>query len=168
MSWIALGVLALQVLLLVTVAANDVATRTIPNAVSLMLALLGLAGHVLNPAHLAQSLIAAPILFLLLLAAYARGWTGGGDVKLLAALAIGLPLTGLAQLLTVTALSGAGLALIHLAMRLLPDPQPAPAGASLLRRVYAVERWRNRRRAPLPYGAAIAFGGVWTLLGLGH
>ena len=75
---------------------------------------------------------------------------------------------GVIQLLTITALAGGVLALAHLTMRLLPHPKRPPAGSSLVRRVYAVERWRNLRRAPLPYGVAIACGGVWTLLSQGH
>jgi prepilin peptidase CpaA len=89
---------------------------------------------------------------------------GGGDVKLLVALAVGLPLAGTVQLLTATALAGAVLAALHLMMRYLPHPRTAPAGSPLLLRVYAVERWRHVRRAPLPYGAAIACGGIWTFL----
>ena len=164
MNWIAAAALAVQILLLLYVAATDIATRLIHNEICLALALLGIAGQFSSPPHLAESLIAATILFLLLIVIYERGWIGGGDVKLLASLAIGLPLTGLTQLLTVTALAGAVLALAHLMMRLLPHPRPAPAGSPLLRRVYAVERWRNLRHAPLPYGAAIACGGIWTLL----
>jgi prepilin peptidase CpaA len=114
-----------------------------------------------------ESLIAATILLLLLIVIYQRGWIGGGDVKLLVALALGLPLMGLIQLLTITALAGGVLALVHLMMRLLPYPKLAPAGSSLVRRVYAVERWRNLRRAPLPYGVAIACGGIWTVFNQG-
>jgi prepilin peptidase CpaA len=106
-------------------------------------------------------------LFLLLFAIYQRGKIGGGDVKLLVALAVGLPLTGVIQLLTITALAGGVLALVHLMMRLLPSPRLAPAGSSLLRRVYAVERWRHLRHAPLPYGVAIACGGIWTIFSKG-
>jgi prepilin peptidase CpaA len=167
MNWFASAALCLQILLLVYVAVIDIATRLIHNEVCLILALLGIAGQFAGRTHIAESLIAATILFLLLLVIYARGWIGGGDVKLLAALAIGLPLAGVAQLLTVTAISGAVLALSHLMMRLLPYPSMAPAGSSLLRRVYAVERWRNLRQAPLPYGAAIACGGIWALLSHG-
>jgi prepilin peptidase CpaA len=168
MSWVAPAVLALQILLLVYVTAIDVATRIIPNVVSFTLALLGVAGQAMNPDRAVQSLVGAAILFLLLFIAYARRWMGGGDVKLFVALAVGLPLAGISTFLAATALAGAGLVVIHLAMRSLPEPVPAPQNASLLRRVYAIERWRNRRRAPLPYGAAIAFGGIWTLLNLGH
>ncbi len=167
MNWIASAALALQILLLLYVAMIDIATRLIHNEICLTLALLGIVSQIFSPAHVAASLVVAAILFLLLLVVYERGWMGGGDVKLLVALAIGLPLTGMVQLLTVTALAGAVLALMHLMMRLLPYPGTAPAGSSLLRRVYAVERWRHVRRAPLPYGAAIACGGIWALLSRG-
>ena len=165
MSWIAQTVLVLQILLLLYVAVIDIATRLIHNEICLTLALLGILGQIAGPTHLEESLVGATVLFLLLLAVYARGWMGGGDVKLLVALAVGLPVAGMFQLLTATALAGAVLAATHLMMRSLPHPRTAPAGCPLLRRVYAVERWRHVRRAPLPYGAAIACGGIWTLLG---
>jgi prepilin peptidase CpaA len=168
MNWFAPAVLALQILLLLHVAVVDIATRLIHNKICLTLAVLGIASHFTGRTHIAESLVAATILFLLFLVIYQRGWMGGGDVKLLVALALGLPLAGVVQLLTVTALAGAGLAVLHLMMRLLPCPAAAPAGSSFLRRVYAAERWRNLRRAPLPYGVAIACGGIWALLSQGH
>jgi prepilin peptidase CpaA len=167
MNWIAPTVLVLQILLLLYVMAIDIATRVIHNEICWTLALLGIASQFAGPAHIVESLIAATILFLLLLVVYQRGWIGGGDVKLVVALTVGLPLTGLVQLLTVTSLAGAVLALTHLTMRSLPAPRPAPAGSALLCRVYAVERWRHVRRAPLPFGAAIACGGIWSLLSQG-
>ena len=167
MSWIVALASILEILLLLYVATMDVATRLISNEVCLALALLGIAGQLASPMQVAQSLIAAAILLPLLLVIHQRGWIGGGDVKLLVALAIGLPLIGVIQLLTVTALAGGVLALVHLMMRLLPYPKLAPAGSSLVRRVYAVERWRHLRRAPLPYGVAIACGGIWTVFSQG-
>ena len=167
MSWIVLIAAMLQIVLLLYVAAYDVATRLISNEICLALALLGIIGHLPDPMQIVYSAIVAAILFLLLLIVYARGWMGGGDVKLLVALAIGLPLTGAVQLLTVTALAGGVLALVHLMMRQLPHPKLAPAGSSFARRVYAVERWRQLRHAPLPYGVAIACGGIWSVLSKG-
>ena len=167
MSWIVPISSLLQVLLLLYVATMDVATRLIRNEICLALALFGIAGQVANPAQMAQSVIVAACLLLLLFFVFTRGWMGGGDVKLLVALAVGLPLTGVIQLLAVTALAGGALALLHLMMRLLPSPRLAPAGASLVRRVYAVERWRHLRHAPLPYGVAIACGGIWTVFSRG-
>src|SRR5712671_6656623 len=167
MNWIAPTASFLEIVLLLYVATTDIATRLIRNEICLALALLGIAGQLASPMQVAQSLIAATILLLLLLVIYTRGWIGGGDVKLLVALAIGLPLMGVIQLLTVTALAGGVLALAHLMMRLLPSPRLAPAGASFVRRVYAIERWRHLRHAPLPYGVAIACGGIWTVLNRG-
>jgi prepilin peptidase CpaA len=167
MSWIAPTALFLEILLLLYVAVIDIATREIRNGICLVLALLGIASQLASPMHVAESLIVAAILLLLLIVIYQRGWIGGGDVKLLVALAIGLPLMGVVQLLTITALAGGVLALAHLMMRLLPYPQLAPAGSSLVRRVYAIERWRNLRHAPLPYGVAIACGGIWTVFSQG-
>jgi prepilin peptidase CpaA len=167
MSWIVPITSFLAILLLLYVATIDVATRLIRNEICLALALLGIASQLASPMQVALSLIAATILLLLLLVIYTRGWMGGGDVKLLVALAIGLPLTSVIQLLTVTALAGGVLALVHLMMRQLPYPRLAPAGSSLARRVYAVERWRHLRHAPLPYGLAIACGGIWTIFSKG-
>src|SRR4051812_2996174 len=167
MSWIAPTISFLEILLLVYVAMIDIATRLIRNEICLALALLGIAGQLASPMQITESLIAATILLLLLLVIYTRGLIGGGDVKLLVALAIGLPLLGVLQLLTVTALAGGVLALVHLMMRLLPSPRLAPAGSSFVRRVYAIERWRNLRHAPLPYGVAIACGGIWTVFSQG-
>jgi Flp pilus assembly protein protease CpaA len=167
MNWIAPTASLLQILLLLYVATIDVATRLIRNEICLALALLGIATQLPNSMQIAGSLITAAILFLLLFVLYTRGGIGGGDVKLLTALAIGFPLTGVIQLLTVTALAGGILALVHLLMRLLPYPRLAPAGSSLVRRVYAVERWRHLRHAPLRYGVAIACGGIWTIFSRG-
>jgi prepilin peptidase CpaA len=167
MNWIAPTASILEILLLLYVATIDVATRLIRNEICLALALLGIAGQLASPMQVAESLIAAAILFLLLFVLYTRGGIGGGDVKLLTASAIGLPLTGVIQLLTITALAGGVLALVHLLMRLLPYPKLAPVGSSLARRVYAIERWRHVRHAPLPYGVAIACGGIWAILSKG-
>ncbi|VIO73663.1 A24 family peptidase [Bradyrhizobium ivorense] len=167
MSWIVSITSFLTILLLLYVATTDIATRLIRNEICLAVAILGIAGQLADPLQVVQSLIVAAILLLLLLVIYQLGKIGGGDVKLLVALAVGLPLAGVVQLLTVTAIAGGVLALVHLMMRALPYPRLAPAGSSLVRRVYAVERWRHLRHAALPYGVAIASGGIWTILSKG-
>ncbi|MFB6452394.1 A24 family peptidase [Bradyrhizobium tunisiense] len=167
MSWIISTVSILEVLLLLHVATLDIATRTIRNEICLALAVLGIVAQLASPMQLVESLIAAAILFLVLLVIYMRGWMGGGDVKLLAALAVGLPVNGIIQMLVVTAWAGGVLAVLHVTMRNLPYPKLAPAGSSFARRVYAVERWRHLRHAPLPYGVAIACGGIWAIFSRG-
>ncbi len=167
MNWIGSTASVLEILLLLYVATMDVATRLISNGICLALGILGVAGQLVSPAGIAESLISSTILFLVLFMIYQRGLIGGGDVKLLVVLAIGLPLAGVIQLLAITAFAGGGLAVVHLLMRNLPYPRLAPAGSSLVRRIYAVERWRHLRHAPLPYGVAIACGGIWAILNKG-
>lgn len=110
------------------------------------------------------SMLVALTLFVVLLLLHSRQVLGGGDVKLLVALAIGLPPYGVLYLLVATALAGGVLCMVHLTMRHLPRPRTPPPKSSRLRRVYAIERWRILRHAPLPYGVAIASGGIWALL----
>src|ERR1700741_3540903 len=123
MSWIIPIVSTVKIALLLYVATIDIATRLIRNEICLALALLGIAGQFASPMQIAQSLIAAAILLLLLFVIYQRGSIGGGDVKLLFALSMGLPLTGVIELLTITALAGGVLTPVHVIMRPLPYPK---------------------------------------------
>lgn len=172
MGWLAPGASALlivaavvQLILLLIASWTDLSGRLIPDSACLGLALAGAVARLLaGPLALAESLAIAASLFFLLLLLHARGALGGGDVKLLAAVTLGQSLAGAVDVITVTALAGGVLALVHLAMRRLPRPALPPAGSSVLRRIYAAERWRILRGAPLPYGIAIACGGIWAVL----
>jgi Flp pilus assembly protein protease CpaA len=162
-------VAALEMALLLYAALTDIAARLIPNTICLMLASLSM--FRLPFAAIQQVvtlLIGTALFFLLLLLLFWRGHIGGGDVKLLTAAAFGLPLSQVLQLVTITAvIGGSALVLSRLVLRSLPYPELPPAGSSIVRRVYAIERWRNLRRAPLPYGVAIACGGIWIVLSNG-
>lgn len=147
---------------------RDLTTRTIPDAVPLALAVLGIAVRV--PAGwdaVATSALVWAALFLALVALHARGLLGGGDVKLLAALALGLAPLDTLNVVVATALVGGVLGLLYILLsRFLPAAAPARPLRQLatLRRLATVEAWRIRRRGPLPYGIAIAAGGSLVLL----
>ena len=159
------SVITIKILLLASAAWGDVINRTISNRSCLVLALVGMLGQILvGPLALATSTAIAAGVFLVLLLLHNFKVLGGGDVKLLVAMALGLPPIGVVSLFTATALAGGVLCLLHLLMRRLPLPRLAKANASVFRRVYAVERWRVIRHAALPYGVAIACGGIWTIL----
>ncbi|KAA2211302.1 A24 family peptidase [Teichococcus oryzae] len=153
--------------LLALVAWRDIATRTIPDAASVVFALVGIAIRLwIGPQALLLSLLSAALLFGILLFFFARGALGGGDVKLMSALALGMAPAAIWDFLVLTAAAGGVLGLTYLALsRLLPahPARPATAGG-LLARIGRVEAWRIRRRGPLPYGVAIAFGGAMILL----
>jgi prepilin peptidase CpaA len=153
--------------LLIFAALVDIATRTIPDGVAIAVALLGICGRLLfGLPGLTGSVVAALILFALLVFLNARGLMGGGDVKLAAATALGLPVGSFYQFLIVTSVAGGIVALVHLFLRTVirEPPRTPPRGASLLRRVLAVEGWRIARRGSLPYGVAIACGGIWAVI----
>ena len=117
-SWALIA--TLQVMLLLSAAFDDVAKRLIPNGICLTIALTSLIGRLLvGPQQLAISLALAIVLFIILLLLHSRHILGGGDVKLLTALAIGLSPFGVVKLFAVTALAGGVVALSHLAMRCL-------------------------------------------------
>ena len=140
---------------------TDVRTRTIPNAVSLAVVALyagfALAGGVdgawwVGPAVAAAILVAG-------MGCFAMGWFGGGDVKLLAACGLWAGTAQLMPFLLVTALVGAVLALLTLAARARPIPY-------LTTNALFIGPQTDGRAATadgIPYGLAIAAGGLWIL-----
>jgi|HubBroStandDraft_1064217.scaffolds.fasta_scaffold295426_2 prepilin peptidase CpaA len=171
--WITDLVALLTIGLLAIAAASDLATRTIPDQVCIALALLGVGARLFaGVTAVALSVVVAVALFALLVLAHARGALGGGDVKLAAAMAVGLAPLQTYRFVVATVLAGGVLSLLHLLLRRAPPPARlvvrSSGLASLVRRIATVERWRIRRKGSLPYGIAIACGGAWvTLAGLG-
>lgn len=142
-------------MLLLCAALWDLLTLQIPNWISLAvfgsflafsaLAPLGLT-EVLSHLGLGAAVLIAGILL------FVRGHVGGGDVKLLAAAAVWVGWAQFPLYLAATALSGGVLALLLLAFRRLKLP-PSWAPVDWLKRLHSPG-------AGLPYGIAIAIGGV--------
>jgi prepilin peptidase CpaA len=167
MVWPAHLLAAAIVGLLIFAALVDIATRIIPDSVAIGVALFGICARLLvGLPGLAGSASAALLLFAVLVFLHWRGLVGGGDVKLAAATAIGLPIESLYQFIVVTAVAGGVLALAHLFLRMIihKPPRPPPRGTSLAWRVLAAEGWRITRHGSLPYGVAIACGGIWAVV----
>ena len=158
--------LLLILLVLLGVAAwRDVATRAIPNTISLLIVLAGALSRVLvGPLALALSAATAMSIFLLLMIAFSRGLLGGGDVKIMTALAVGLSPFNSWRFVLVTAIAGGFLAVAYILLSHKKYRMRGAKPASLLGRIAQVEFWRIRRRGPLPYGVAIAAGGAFVLL----
>lgn len=131
--------------LFVVAATTDGVERRIPNAVPAGLALVGLARISLDvAAGGAWTMVAADVggataLFVLGAAGFRFGLVGGGDVKLLAAAALWVGASSLPPFLMTTAFAGGLLAVGFLA-------------AALVR--------RDGGKVALPYGIAIAAGGI--------
>lgn len=160
---------ALILILLGFAAWRDIATRTIPDVVSAGILLVGLAARAPSGwTAVATSAATMVFVFAALLPCHSRGLVGGGDVKLLAALAFGLSPFASYQMIAYVVLAGAILALVYVALRriLLHFDTPshaAPRRGSIAHRVLAIELWRIRKGAPLPYALAIAIGAALVL-----
>ena len=153
------------ILVLVGAALTDICARRVPNRLSAAVAVIGLCSRALG-GGLAVSLLAAVAVFAVLYVFWLRGWLGGGDVKLLAACVVAVPVSAVGDLLLAVSLSGGLLALIYLALRPAIRRAGPAAGqpATSLRRILRIEGWRIRRGGSLPYACAIAAGCAFTIV----
>ena len=142
-SWILLGLLAAM---LFAAAWCDIKSRTIPNGLNLAIALLAIpfwwaTGLWLWPDAALQVGVAA-LVFGVFAGVFAFGAMGGGDVKLVAAVALWLPWQAVLVLLVLMSLAGGVLTLAMVARKRLA---------------------RQEGQIEIPYGVAIAFGGLWLI-----
>jgi prepilin peptidase CpaA len=146
-----LAVLLLAVAAMLAGAAiSDIRRMWIPDRYWLGIALAFAAAAIPQPWQVAAGGVATALLvFIGGALLFARGWIGGGDVKLLSSLALWAGPDGLASLLFDTALAGALLALVML--------------VRMRRRTPANWRVHEPLRQPMPFGVAIAAAG-WALI----
>ena len=141
-------------LALLYAAAHDVAARTIPNTVSLLVGVGGAAQAVRHAHPLAAVSVAGAIL-LAGLVAWRTSLVGGGDVKLLTVTSLWVDPARVPSMLLNMSIAGGALALLYLALDRLPLAAWPDKPQHLVARIARVERRRIRRRS-LPYGVAIA------------
>lgn len=131
---------------LVAAAVGDLRTRTIPNWLNGAIALGAVAYWIaagLEPwPDMALRLAVAAAVFALFAGAFALGMMGGGDVKLLGAVALWLPPGAVLFLLVAMSLGGGALTI-----------------AMWIRHKVR----RSSHKLEIPYGVAIAFGGLWLI-----
>lgn len=152
-----LAVLALMAAL-IAAALSDASTYLIPNRYSAAIAVAFVIYAIGKPATFwFAGLGMAALMMTLGALLFARGALGGGDVKLLAASALWAGLDQAALLLVATALAGGVLAFAQL-MPLHYFLPARPEGASVS------AGWRSKLHQPVPFGIAIAFGGICVAL----
>jgi len=149
-------VLGLFAALVVVAALKDLSSFTIPNWISIALALAFAPAALVAHVPLSSVGISFAVAFVVLLFAagmFAMGWIGGGDAKLMAASALWVGLRGIAPFALYTGLAGGALALILVALRSAWLRPLAAAGPA----------WAKRLATPgeaAPYGVAIAIGAL--------
>ena len=131
---------------LIYAAATDIKARIIPNPLVVAIAVVAplywwATGLLLWP-DIGWQLGVAGIVFAIGAGLFALGQMGGGDVKLLTALALWFPPLSMLNLLIIMALIGAALTLFMLIRH----------------------KWQKAEGRPeIPYGVAIALAGLWML-----
>ncbi|MEM1051798.1 MAG: prepilin peptidase [Pseudomonadota bacterium] len=147
MTSVQYGLLVALAIALLYAAFTDIRSRTISNWLNLAIAIVApvfwwASGLSLWP-DVAIQLGVAIAAFAVFAAMFAFGMMGGGDVKLLTALALWIEPNAFLQLLLVMAIAG-GLLTIAMAF------------------VHAMRK--RKEKLAIPYGVAIAIGALWTLL----
>lgn len=137
---------AVLAVMLVVAAIGDLRTRTIPNRLNLAIALCAIPFWWYSDLPLWPDIAArigiALLLFALFACLFAIGAMGGGDVKLIAALALWLAPGAVLKMLVIMSIAGGVLTLVMLIRH----------------------RWpKSRSELEIPYGVAIAFGGMWLI-----
>jgi prepilin peptidase CpaA len=153
------GCLMAFALLLLAAGWQDLRTMRIANRLSvaivgafLLWSVAGLASGTLVLGDMALAVTCAVAVFFAGALAFAAGALGGGDVKLLAAATLFAGSTFLLDFLTVVALVGGAMGIAILAGAPIGPAAPATDGVTM----------RTRLRSGLPYGPAIAAGGLWV------
>jgi prepilin peptidase CpaA len=153
----------LSVGLLLTAALHDAAVRTIPNWIPASLVVAGLILRV-QQGNTPAGLGIAALLLTILVVLWLRGFIGGGDMKLIPAVALVLPPSDAPVFVLSVAIAGGVLALIYLALSVVVRrPGPGPR-RGLAARLLKAEAWRIHRRGPLPYAVAIAAGALSSFI----
>ncbi len=146
MTFLNTSLLGALALLLLAASWLDLRSRTIPNGLNLLIALLAIpfwwaSGLGLWP-DVAWQIGLAILVFGLFTIPFILGAMGGGDVKMLGALALWIPAGALLPLIVIMSLAGGVLTL-----------------AMLIRQRLA----RSEGQMEVPYGVAIAFAGLWLI-----
>jgi prepilin peptidase CpaA len=145
-EYLALVLAALLAVLLVAAAISDLKWRIIDNDLNFAIAVLALAYWAavgLSPwPDLAWQVGAALIVFFFFAGLNFIGGMGGGDVKMAGAMALWIPVSLLLPTLTIMALAG-----------------------GLISGVMVIQKYARKSQAQpeVPYGVAIAIGGLWAL-----
>jgi len=136
-------------------AAMDLFTMTIPNRISAVLVvaffpLAALAG--LNAWQVVDHVGAGVLVLALGIILFIPGWFGGGDAKLMAAIALWIGFDNLLLYILYVAVAGGAIATAFTAARSVPLP-----------RLFLGEAWAlrlHRTDAGIPYGLALAAGAL--------
>ena len=141
------AVLLLAAIAYVEVIRQDWKYRRIPNLLSIFITLLAFVRLIAagNLAYVGWSAMVAVIIFIISAFFFARGWLGGGDVKLIAVSSLLIGYRDTYQFLVYMALAGGLLSIVLLAAKMM--------------------RLNNKnQKSTVPYGIAISLSAMFVLI----
>ena len=147
---------------LLLAACHDVVSRTVPNWMSLVIAICGIVAGIAD-GRLFMSMALGVAIFMIAVFCWRRGLMGGADVKLLGAIALVLSPSMVATFSVVMSVAGGLHAVIYLVARGFVRPPRRRRPRYLVPRVLRAEQWRISRGGPLPYACAIAAGFLFVI-----
>jgi prepilin peptidase CpaA len=145
-SSIAMVLAAALALMMIAAAVSDLRSRTISNELNAAMAVLAIPywfASGLSPwPDMAIQFGVALLVFAVFVGLFMVGGMGGGDVKMIGALALWVPPADMLPMLTVMAIGG-----------------------GLLSAAMLIDKYRRKATEPpeVPYGVAIAAAGLWVL-----
>jgi prepilin peptidase CpaA len=163
--------------LMVSAALSDLAKLTIANIISILIAVCFFVAYGLNYAFghdgifqsLSSHLIAGGVMFAIMVGLFFMKLFGGGDAKIIPAISLWVGLDGLALFLMITSVGGGLLAIISIGLR------KTRLGNLTLEKLSHHPKLKDgwfgalaQDKKIVPYGIAIAIGGVWTFRHLGY
>lgn len=155
--------LPVALVLLLAAAAADLRERILPNRLVALIASSGLLiALALRPEQAWINVLAAAIVYTVLAAFAHLRLIGGGDVKLIAASTLFVPVQRMGALLLAIVIGGGMLSFIYLAIYSVLRLVPAPAVSVAARSRGSFVRWLDHERRRIlaaqavPYGVAVA------------
>jgi prepilin peptidase CpaA len=152
--------------LMIAAAVSDIRSYRIPNWVSAMIVVLFAVRTLIDPAGLVASLTVGAVVLAAGFVLFTTRLLGAGDAKLLAALSLWVGPALIFEFLTATALAGGVAATAILFFRKgagTPALASASPGCMGSHESDAPEINGKRVSTPMPYGVAIAAGGLWCV-----
>ena len=174
-DWIQILAATVTVMLLIVAAVSDITRYRIPNVIVYAIVAVFAVGAIFNFAWpaIVWPLLAGVAMFLLGAGLFALGLFGGGDVKLIAAMALWTGFADLPRFLLIMGAAGGVLGLVLLLKWRRQQPAmassaPAPTDSSVAEAVAAApapetpasDAPRPTRKSHIPYGVGIAIAGL--------
>lgn len=140
----------------------DIIARTVSNKIVLAIIIFSFTLAIMRH-DLIKMVIISAVIFSILLLFWYLGWLGGGDVKLISAIVLGLAPEQVLAFILAVSLCGGILAIVYGICKKLVGPPPKLLPVDRFARIVRIEWWRIHRGVSIPYVCAIFAGYLFSV-----